>query len=271
MRRVLWPAIDHFVSDEGFVLAGYIAFTVLFAMFPFTIFLLAFAGFMGWGLAAADAIEIGLELLPQEVAGVLGPVVTELRGGPHGTLLTISIAMSIWFSSSGLESLRHALNLAFRVKDPPAFWANRLRSMLLTVVYAAVILSAMLALVGVPLARDILAWLAERDLFDQNLYTVARLVIGVLLLGIFTVGLYLSLTNMPLYLRDVLPGAVISVSLWVITTAAYSSYLRSFGRYSILYGSLGGVIFTLFFFYISAIIFIFGAQINAAIMRERRQ
>ena len=271
MRRVLWPAIDHFVSDEGFVLAGYIAFTTLFAMFPFMIFLLAFAGFMGWGEAAADAIEIGLEILPKEVEDVLRPVVTELRGGPHGTLLTISIALSIWFSSSGLESLRHALNLAFRVKDPPAFWANRLKSMALTVLYAMVILGAMLALVGLPIARDLLAWLAEHDLFDQNLYTIARFTIGILLLSVFTIGLYLSLTNMPLRLRDVLPGALISVSLWAVATVAYSSYLRSFGRYSILYGSLGGLIFTLFFFYISAIIFIFGAQINAAIMSERRR
>ncbi|MCB2010296.1 MAG: YihY/virulence factor BrkB family protein [Geminicoccaceae bacterium] len=270
MRRVLWPAIDHFISDEGFVLAGYIAFTALFAMFPFMIFLLAFAGFMGWGGAAADAIEIALDILPREVEGVLRPVVTELRGGPHGTLLTISIALSVWFSSSGLESLRHALNLAFGVKDPPAFWANRLKSMALTVIYAAVILAAMVALVGLPVARDIFAWLAERDLFDRNLYTAVRYVIGVGLLLIFTIGLYLSLTNTVLAFRDVLPGALISVSLWVVATAAYSIYLRSFGRYSILYGSLGGVIFTLFFFYISAIIFIFGAQINAAIMKERR-
>ncbi|MCB1972261.1 MAG: YihY/virulence factor BrkB family protein [Geminicoccaceae bacterium] len=270
MRRVLWPAIAHFANDEGFVLAGYIAFTALFAMFPFMIFLLALAGFMGWGGAAADAIEIGLEILPPEVEGVLRPVVTELRGGPHGTLLTVSIALSVWFSSSGLESLRHALNLAFRVKDPPAFWANRLRSMALTVVYAAIILTAMLVLVGLPIAREVVTWLAERDLFDRNLYTVVRYVIGVILLLTFTIGLYLSLTNTDLRLRDVLPGALISVTLWVVATAAYSIYLRNFGRYSILYGSLGGVIFTLFFFYISAIIFIFGAQINAAMMQERR-
>ena len=271
MRRVLWPAINHFTNDEGFVLAGYIAFTALFAMFPFMIFLLAFAGFMGWGEAAADAIEIGLEILPPEVEGVLRPVVIELRGGPHGTLLTISIALSIWFSSSGLESLRHALNLAFRVQGSASLWANRLKSMALTVVYAILILGAMLALVGLPIARDIFAWLAERDIFDQNLYTITRFSIGVGLLSIFTVGLYLSLTNTSLRLADVLPGALISVSLWVAATAAYSVYLRSFGRYSILYGSLGGVIFTLFFFYISAIIFIFGAQINAAMLNEKRR
>ena len=270
VRRVLWPAIDHFISDEGFVLAGYIAFTAIFAMFPFMIFLLSFAGFMGWGDFAANAIELGLAFMPPEVAAVLEPAVTELRGAPHGTLLTISIAFSVWFSSSGLESLRHALNLAFRVEDPPAFWANRLRSMALTVVFAAMICIAMLAFVGLPLARDSGTWLAERDIFEQSLSTLARYAVGVLMLGILTLCIYVSLANARLTLRDIWPGALVSVTLWTATAALYSVYLRSFGRYSILYGSLGGIIFTLFYFYIAAIIFIFGAQLNAAIMNERR-
>lgn len=269
MRRVLWPAFNHFISDEGFVLAGYIAFTAIFAIFPFMIFILALAGFWGWGDAAADLIELGLDVLPDEVAGVIRPVANELRGGPHGTILTFSVALTLWFSSSGLESLRHALNLAFNVTDTPAFWSNRLRSMVLVMVSATLFLGAMAALVAVPIARDIFAWLAAQDLFEHNLQRGARYLVAVVLLTIVTFSLYLILPNKIMRFEDVWPGAVISISLWIGTTALYSVYLRSFGRYSILYGSLGGVIFTLFYLYLSAVIFIFGAQLNAAIMHER--
>ena len=269
MRRVVWPSMNYFIVDEGLVLAGYIAFTAIFAMFPFMILILALAGVLGFGDAAADLIDLGLEIIPAEVAGVLRPVTDELRGAPHGTILTFSIALTLWFSSSGLESLRHTLNMAFRVTDPPAFWTNRLGSMAITVLSATMFLIAMAVLIGMPIARDIAAWMSEVDVFEQNLYTGVRYVSAGAILLIVTVILYLILPNRQMTITDVWPGAFIAVISWLGTTALYSIYLRSFGRYSILYGSLGGVIFTLFFFYISAIIFIFGAQINAAIMRER--
>ena len=269
MKRVVWPAVDYFISDEGLVLAGYIAFTAIFAMFPFMILVLSLAGVLGFGDAAADLIELGLEILPNEVAGVLRPVTDELRSAPHGTILTFSLVLTLWFSSSGLESLRHTLNMAFRVTDPPAFWSNRLRSMAITVISATLFLIAMTVLIGMPIARDVAAWLTSVDVFEQNLYTAVRYLVAGGILMLVTVALYLVLPNRVLSIADVWPGGIIAVAAWLGTTALYSVYLRGFGRYSILYGSLGGVIFTLFFFYISAIIFIFGAQINAIILRER--
>ncbi|MCB1882803.1 MAG: YihY/virulence factor BrkB family protein [Geminicoccaceae bacterium] len=267
-RRVLWPAFDHFISDQGVVLAGYIAFTSVFAMFPFLVFLLSFAGFVGQGAAAAESIRIALDLLPPEVAGVLSPVVDEIRRGPHGTLITFSILLTLWFSSSGLESLRHALNLAFNAEGHGSFWGNRLKSIGITIASAMLILAAMTVLIGLPVAQDLLAWLAQKDVFTLNLSNVLRYLIGTGILLFLTLSLYILLPKVSLGLLDVLPGAIVSVAVWAGATSLYSVYLRSFGRYSILYGSLGGVIFTLFYFYISAIIFIFGAQLNAAILRE---
>jgi membrane protein len=98
---------------------------------------------------------------------------------------------------------------------------------------------------------------------------IVRYGIGLALLFFLTLSLYLLLPNRHLRVIDVLPGTIISATIWLAATKVYSIYLSSFGRYSIIYGSLGGVILTLFFFYVSACIFILGAQLNAAIMRER--
>jgi membrane protein len=269
--RVAWPAIDHFVNDKGFIYAGYIAFASLFALFPFLIFLLTLAGFLGQSEAAAASIELGLELLPPEVAGVLRPVIDEVRRNASTGLLTLSIALTLWFSSSGFESLRTAVNLAFDVDREPSFLWSRLQSMLLTVVSAIIIIVAMLALVIGPVIGTVLAFLSQGRIVEPSTYTLARHALGViLLLGLFA-GLYLILPNVRVRLIEVLPGAVVAVLLWVASAKIYSLYLQNLGRYTVTYGSLGGIVLTLFFFYISAIVFILGAQLGGAIRRERRR
>ncbi len=267
----MWPAVNHFTNDQGVVLAGYIAFTSIFSLFPFLIFLVALAGFLGQGEAASRSIDLALELLPVEVEGVLRPAVNDIRNAPHTTLMTFSMAIALWVASSGLESLRHALNLAFGVTDPPSFWITRLQSLMLTVFSAFLILLAMVAVIAAPIVSDILAWLAERQVLEPQTYATGRYAIGIILMMTLTTVLYLALPNLNLSLIEILPGAIISVLLWAGSAHLFSIYLRNLGRYSITYGSLGGIVFTLFFFYISAIIFIFGAQLNASIRRRRRQ
>ena len=64
--------------------------------------------------------------------------------------------------------------------------------------------------------------------------------------------------------REILPGAAVTVVLWVALASLFSLYLQNLGRFSLTYGSLGGIVITLMFFYVSALIFIFGAEINSA-------
>ncbi len=267
--RLIWPALDHFVYDKGFIYAGYIAFASLFALFPFLLFLVTLAGFLGQGVAATASIELALELLPPEVAGVLRPVIEGIRDNASTSLLTVSIGLTLWFSSSGFESLRSAVNLAYDVTEYPHFIWSRLHSMLLTVVSAFIIIMAMLALVVGPVVSQAVELLSRGEVVEPSTYALARHVIGiVLLLGLF-VGLYMVLPNVTVRMIEVLPGALVAVTLWAASAKIYSLYLQNLGSYTVTYGSLAGIILTLFFFYISAIVFILGAQLNGAIRRER--
>ena len=267
--RLIWPALDHFVYDKGFIYAGYIAFASLFALFPFLLFLVTLAGFLGQGVAAAASIELALELLPPEGAGVLRPVIEGIRDNASTSLLTVSIGLTLWFSSSGFESLRAAVNLAYDVTEYPHFVWSRLHSMALTVISAFIIILAMLALVVGPLVSELVEFLSRGEYVEPSTYTLARHVIGILLLlGLF-VGLYTVLPNANVHMIEVLPGALVAVALWAASAKIYSLYLQNLGSYTVTYGSLAGIILTLFFFYISAIVFILGAQLNGAIRRER--
>ena len=90
----------------------------------------------------------------------------------------------------------------------------------------------------------------------------------ILLLGLLMV-LYRVLPNVRLRPMEVVPGAVIAWLLWLVAVWGYTVYLRSVPSYSVTYGSLGGIMVTLFFFYISALLFIFGAEINSVLKRQR--
>lgn len=269
--RVLWPAINHFISDQGFIYAGYIAFASLFAMFPFLLFMVSLAGYLGQSDAAAASIDLALEFLPIEVAGVLRPVILEVRTHASTSLLTLSIMLSLWFASSGFELLRVAVNLAYDVKQYPHFVWSRLQSMLLTIVSAIVIIVAMLTLIVGPVISQLVELLSRGQYVEPNLYALIRQGIGIVLLfGLFS-GLYTILPNVGVRMIDVLPGAFVAVMLWVLSAKVYSLYLQNIGRYTVTYGSLAGIILTMFFLYISAIVFIFGAQLNGAVRRERKR
>ena len=71
-------------------------------------------------------------------------------------------------------------------------------------------------------------------------------------------------------LAPLLPGAVLAWLLWLAAVWGYTVYLRAVPSFSITYGSLGGIIVTLFFFYISALLFIFGAELNS-VLRMRNE
>ncbi len=272
MRRTMWQAYYHFNKDNGWMIAGHIAYMGLFALFPFLIFLVALAGFLGQGAAADNSVQLGLELLPDDVSQALRPAIDEVRRAPHAGLMTFGIMVTLWASSSGLEALRHALNLAYDVADPPAFWKTRLESLLLTVLAAIVVIVVMVLLVVIPVVMQAIQLIFHPDAPppDQSWFTGSREALGfVLLLGLLML-LYRVLPNVRLRATEVIPGAVIAWGMWLAAVWGYSIYLRNVPSYSVTYGSLGGIVVTLFFFYISALLFIFGAEVNS-VVRQRHE
>ncbi len=272
-RRILWQAYYNFDKDNGWMMAGHIAYMGLFALFPFLIFLVALAGFLGQGEAATTSVELGLELLPDDVASALQPAIDQVRSAPHAGLITFGILATLWASSSGLEALRHALNLAYAVADQPAFWRTRLESLLLTILAAIVVIVVMVLLVVIPLVLDTIQVVFHKQagtVPDAGYLAGYRDVLGFLLLLGLLMLLYRVLPNVKLRATEIVPGALLAWLLWIVAVYGYSIYLRSVPSFSITYGSLGGIVVTLFFFYISALLFVFGAEFNS-VLRRRHQ
>jgi hypothetical protein len=101
------------------------------------------------------------------------------------------------------------------------------------------------------------------------LLIIGQYAVGAVLMSFGVALVHLLLPMHPLQLQEVLPGAIATSLLWLIAAGVFTLYLSRLADYGSTYGTLGGVVITLVFFYISAVIFIYGAEFNASLCRWR--
>lgn len=261
----------HLIDDGGMTFAGHIAFMTLFSLFPFLIFLFTLAGELGQTEAAREFVSLALQGLPDEVSQAIQPAIEGVISTRRTGLMTISILTSLWAVSSGIEALREALNKAYGVEEPRAIWVRRLQSFAFTIVFSISIIVVMLALVIGPVVLSYIMPLLKVPWEWGWFYEALRYFISIALLYLVVALLYRWLPSRHLPRREVLPGAAVTILLWLSLASLFSIYLQNLGRFSVTYGSLGGIVITLMFFYLSAVIFIFGAEINSARRRAEAE
>lgn len=256
-----------FFEDDGFVLAGNMAYICLIALFPFLLFLVTLFGAFGQTETGAEAVYTLVNAVPPEVADALRGPLSEVIGGTDKTgLLTLGALLSIWSASTLIEMLRQAILKAYDLPRHAPI-RNRLYSALMVVPSCLLMLLAVLAQLGLDAATQFLAsWLPrEREL--ATVLNLLRLLVSPVLVFGALFAVFYSLTPRRLRGKRFWPGALATTLLWLVASAALPALLGHFGRYSLTYGSLAGVMAALLFFYWLAFGFVVGAQLNAALGR----
>ncbi len=265
---LLWLPIRRFFRDGGSQYAGNVAFFTLLSLFPFLIFLSTLAASLENTQAATQFIEYMLETLPPIAAGAVEPIVRELAPQKLGFFLIFSLVVIIWSSANAIEALRAGLNRVYKVSQTRSFIFRRVQGFMFVVIAAVAILIAMNLLV---LAPVILSYVPLAEALREQiepLISIGRYGAAPLILLITNIFLYRFLPNVDHGWQHVVPGAVLSLVIWLVLVQAFSIYVRNFGDYSVIYGSLGGVIVLLLFLYMSAGAFLLGAEFNV-VLRER--
>ena len=267
---VLKDAIGHFARDDGFAMASHVALSGLLAVFPLLIFIASLAAFFGMTGAADTVSDLLFDAWPESVAA---PVMREIQNVltiRRGDLLTFGAVAALWFSSNGVEALRTALNRAYRQNEHRSIVFLRLQSLALVLVGAAILLAYTFLVVLAPLAIEGLKRYApqvEAFLLSINLarFTLAG---SLLIIGLFIAHWLLPAGQRSF--RDLWPGILATLVMWIIAGSAFGTYLASFANYVSTYGGLAGIMTALIFLYICALVFILGGELNAAISRQRR-
>src|SRR5450631_51643 len=270
--RIFYDAVMRFLQDDGWAIASYIALSILTSLFPFLIFVTALAGFFGPKSLADEAVNLVLQTWPRQVAAPIASelhnVLTHTRSG----VLTIGVILAIYFSSSGVEAIRIGLNRAYGVSETRAWWLLRLESIAYVFVGALSLLTLALLVVFAPLLWSVLLHFAPGFEPLDRLVTFSRFVIAsfVLLLALILAHKFLPAGRRSL--ADMAPGIVLTIGMWIAAGIAFGSYLAEFARnYVTTYAGLASVMIALVFLYLLAAIFIFGGELNAAILRARHE
>lgn len=253
-----------FMRHHQSIQAGHIAFVGLLSLFPFLIVLVALAGIVGSTETAAEALEAALQQVPAEVARSVGPVARDIVEAPRGGVLTLGLVAALWAASAGFEALRYAFNRAYGIRPTRQLWTRRLQSLALTLGFALSILLATLSLVVAPRLVRAVGTLVDRPDWSQLALPWFGPLVGATLVVAVTAAIFKVLPAVRLGWLDVLPGALVTLVGWLVAGWAFELYLSHVAAYSVTYGSLGGVVATLMFFYVAAAILIFGCETNAA-------
>jgi membrane protein len=152
--HIILDAFYRFDRDDGWAIASHIALSILMSVFPFLIVVTAIAAFIGSVKLADEVARLLLEAWPDEVAGPLATEIHHVLTTPHGGLVTIGGVFALYFSSSGIESLRIGLNRAYELRERRSFWVLRLESIGFVLLSAiALLVLAFLIVLGPLLSR----------------------------------------------------------------------------------------------------------------------
>ena len=265
--RSLARSIKNFSADDMTVYAAALSYQLFFSLFPFIIFLLALLGllnipgFFDWLLKQSQTV------LPGQASGLMKNIVGQIRGQAASGALSLGAVLALWSASAAVRMAMHALNVAYKVEDRPA-WKKFPLSLIYTALLAVLILAAaVLMLVGPQLAT----WIAEQVGLGSvfaTVWTWARIPLAVVLLVHVAALVYYLFPNTNQPFRIVTPGAVLAVIVWVLASLGFSWYVANFASYNATYGSFAAIIVLLFYFFISAAILLFGAELNSEVYRQ---
>ncbi|MDG1119257.1 MAG: YihY/virulence factor BrkB family protein [Flavimaricola sp.] len=253
-------------ANLGLIAAG-VAFFAMFAIFPALAAIIAVFGLVADPSIVESQLELMRDVIPTEAFYLFDAQISRLLGARADTLgwaTALSTGVALWSARAGVAALMRGLN-AIKGELNRGGIGHYAVALLLTICLVGI---AVIALLIVVIAPIVLAFLP--------LGGVAALALEVIR---WSVALFILLAALGLLYRFgpntvdvrtgwVSPGAIVVVVVWIAASVGFSAYLRNFGSYNEVYGSIGAVIALLMWLYISAYLVLLGAVLNVVLHRR---
>lgn len=269
--RALWAAIGRMNRNNGFVMASHVAMSVMLAVFPFILFVVALAGAMTGEVEIDDLIQIIFGVWPDDIAA---PIVAEIRAvvkTDSTSLMTLGGLVALYFASNGVDAVRIAISSAYRDYDPRPFWKTRFVAVVFVLVGGGLIIVGLTVGVGLPAYFRYIAEVVPDPVENRfsNLLNndSLKFVVTLTFLTFAVSACHIWLPGLRHRFVDVWPGVGLTIALWIAAVWGFSLYIAYFADYNATYAGLAGAMAALIFLYLIAVILIFGAEFNGALLR----
>jgi membrane protein len=252
--------------------AAELSYRFFLALFPLLLFIAALGGF------AADLFDVRnptdelMNLignsLPADAASVLRGQLENVVESRNSALLSVSILGAIWSASAGVGTVMKTMNRAYEVKETRKIWERYLLAVGITILGGLFTVGSLVLLfagqvAGTGLARDI-------GFEDEtaSIFIIVRWPIAVVLLTVATAFMYWAAPNVKLPFKWITPGSVLFIAAWLAMSYLFTLYVSNFGSYNATYGTLGGIVVLMVWFYLTAYLLLLGAELNALLAQE---
>jgi len=272
----LKATVQEFMRDDALGLAAQLAFYLILAIFPFILFCVAILDAFSSSSPqfVTELFDYLRRLLPAQVFGLIQTYTENtLRNGDTAPgLLSIGILGTIWAASGAFAALISALNRAYDVQETRPFWKVRGMAILMTFGLSALLLIGVLLLVAGPsIGRTIAEIFTLGDEF-MIAWNIIRWPAALLFMLVTVALLFYFAPDANQPFRWITPGGFVGILLWVLASVIFNLYLSSdFNTYNKTYGSIGTVIILLLYLYISSLTILFGATLNATLVKIKEE
>lgn len=250
-------------ENETTARGAQLSYYFILSIFPFLIFLITLLDYTP--LTRHDSLEQLSLLLPEAAFVIVSEIISEVAVADNFTFFSIGILSTIWIASRGMTVLIKSINRAYNFTENRPFFRLNAIGILATFSVVLVISFTLIFLVFGKVIGELALQYLGFGSFHHLLWTLLRYTIPILIISVTFTLLFLYSPNFSLELRHVYPGAIFSTLAWITTSQAFAFYVNSFGNYSRTYGSIGGVIVFMLWFYISSVAVLLGGDINAAV------
>jgi membrane protein len=260
-----------FMEDNLTDWAAALTYYGLLALFPALIAMVSLIGLVGDPESTTSSLTeivtaIGPESAAQTFSGPIESIANDQRTA--GFALVAGLAVALWSASNYVGAFIRASNVIYETHEGRPFW--KLRPLQLAVTLAMVILLAILATALVLTGPVVDAVADPIGLGDTavTVWNIAKWPAMVAAFLLMIAVLYYASPNARLRgFTWVTPGSLVAIVVWALASAAFAFYVANFGSYDKTYGTLGGLVALLVWFWITNLAILFGHQLNAE--RER--
>ena len=272
--KLAWRAVGSYRADLMTDRAGALTYFAMLSLFPGLLVGVSLLGLLGEASLATDAAryvaENGADAATAEV--IRNSLQTLFESSPSGigVALVVSVLLGLNGASGAFGAAGRALNVVHGVEEDRGFVKRKLTDLGWTLVVITLLAVVLVALfLGGGIAQDLFDTVGLGDT-AATLWSVGRWPVALLATVIAFAIVYAFAPNVqPRRLRWITPGAAVAVAVWLLASVAFAFYVRGFSSYGAAYGAFGAAIILLLWLYLTANAFLFGAELDTTIERER--
>jgi membrane protein len=261
LRRTVRDAME----DDCLGMAAQLAYYFFFGLFPALLFLIALASYFPIDRLIDDMFAMLGGFVAPEALSIITDQIRKISEGRQGGLLTLGMLLALWSSSAAMTSIIDTLNAAYDIEEGRPWWKVRLTAIGLTIGMSLFILiSFALILAGPTLAQRIADHTQLGGVFVLT-WTILQWPLILLLVSTAIGIVYYFALDAEQDWVWLTPGSIAATLLWLAASLAFKFYIVNVGNYTETYGAIGGVMVLMLWFYISGLVLLLGAELNAEI------